>query len=232
MVNHGNMGVFRIISHCTKFQGIAILFWLIGVTFSITSNIQNRVIKSEKRGGPLSKVLNRSPCCPPPRDIWQRLQSFLAVTAGGGVCHWQLTDGSQGCCYTFYNAQDSNTCVTKSCPSQNVNHAELKNASLWAKQTRKSCHTAQDVYPYRIMKAWSSCPHVIRPKSTDWYLTFNLQFMFLPVWIFCFCCQSQFFLSTPDSQVNVIRCQEIEEPFLKLTLWEMTATSAKSIINL
>ena len=56
--------------------------------------------------------------------------------------------------------------ATKSCPAPNADHAELKHASSWAKQTRKSCHIAQDVYPSKIMKAWSSCPHAIQPKST------------------------------------------------------------------
>ena len=119
--------------------------------------------------------------------------------------------------------------ATKSCPAPNADHAELKHASSWAKQTRKSCHIAQDVYPSKIMKAWSSCPHAIQPKSTVWDLTCDFLFLVLLAWTSC---QSQLFLSTPDSQLSVIRCQGIEEPCAKLTLWDMTVTSTKSITNL
>lgn len=195
-----------------------------------TPNIQKRVIKSEKRGGSLSTVPSRSPCCLPQRDIWQCLQLCLAVTAGGSACNWlwQIEARNAGKHSTTHGTAPA----TKSCPAPNVDHAELKHASSWAKQTRKSCHIARDVYPSKIMKAWSSCPQAIQPESTVWDLTCNFLFLVLLAWISYFCSQSQLFLSTPDSQLSVIRCQGIEEPCAKLTLWDMTVTSAKSITNL
>lgn len=157
------------------------------------------------------------------------LAAVFGCDNGGQRVQLATTDRGQECWETFYKPWDSP--ATKSCPAPDVDRAELKHASSWAKHTRKSCHTARDVYPSKIMKAWSSCPHAIQPKPAVWELTFDFLFLVLLAWISCFCCQSQLFLSTPDSQLSVIRCQGIEEPCTKLTLWDMTVTSAKSIIN-
>lgn len=107
-----------------------------------------------------------------PTDIWQCLQLCLAVTAGGSACKSTImTDRGQEC--WKHSTTHGTAPATKSCPAPNVDHAELKHASSWAKQTRKSCHIAWDVYPPR---SWKLGAAVLSHSTRVYCLRSDMQF--------------------------------------------------------
>lgn len=62
--------------------------------------------------------------CPPPRDMWQGLDTFLFVTTGRKGSYWRPVGRGQGCCGNSYKAQD--------CPRDSEMSAESREESLLA----------------------------------------------------------------------------------------------------